>query len=168
MVESLVKRGKLSREGADALLGEFSRDRLRLQNDIREAVSQAQARNPDQPLDLATALSATERAVREAAARITTALSEFTPARGMVEDLVKQGELSREGADALLGEFSRDRLRLQNDIKEAVSQAQARNPDQPLDLATALEATRGVVREAVRRITTAENQSTPRPRRSTI
>jgi hypothetical protein len=94
-------------------------------------------------------------------------LSDGTPARGMVEDLVTDGVLSREGADALVRQFSPS-MQLKRAIRQAVSAAQAKNPDRPLDAATALNATQRAVREAAPRIMSAENLSAARPRRSSI
>jgi hypothetical protein len=77
----------------------------------------------------------------------------------MVQALVDQGVLSLAGAAALLRQGGPDRARLEGDIKRAVLAAAPRNRDQPLDLATALIATRGAVGEAARRMATARNEA---------
>jgi hypothetical protein len=94
--------------------------------------------------------------------KVTAVLAELgdgTYARAMVQVLVDRGALWPAGAAALLRQGGPDRARLVADIKRAVLAAAPRDGDQPLDLATALMATRGAVDEAARRMATARNEA---------
>jgi hypothetical protein len=85
-------------------------------------------------------------------------LGDGTAARGMIQELVDQGALSREGAARLLSPRSPEGVELVNDIRQAVSEAATENPGQPLGLAPAVVATKRVVDDAARRIANAENE----------
>jgi hypothetical protein len=82
-----------------------------------------------------------------------------TPARGMIDDLVRQGALSEAGAAKLHTQGSPENTQLTTDIMRAVREAATQNKDQLLGQAPVLRAIKGAVDEAARRITTAENEA---------
>src|SRR5262249_23958765 len=124
----LVGRGDLSDEGATALLtpGE-TRDRL--EEAIKEEVLKDAPQSLAQPLGLAQL--ATQRAVNEAARRISAAENEVSamPLAGLgqgthahlrIAEMVEGGTLSPAAADALLSPDLEHRAELERCIEEAV------------------------------------------------